>query len=132
MQQITTFLMFNGHAEEAMKLYVSLFPDSEILEIERYGEDEGEAEGSVKHALMSLGGQWFRCIDTPVPHALNFTPAMSLYVPCDTESEVETLFEKLSDEGQVLMPLDTYPFSKKYAWISDRYGVSWQLTLAES
>lgn len=132
MQRITTFLMFNGHAEEAMELYVSLFPDSEIVEIERYGENEGGAEGSVKHALLSLRGQLFRCIDTPVPHAFNFTPAMSLYVPCDTESEVETLFEKLSEDGQILMPLDTYPFSEKYAWINDRYGVSWQLTLAEA
>ena len=56
---------------------------------------------------------------------------MSLYVTCDTSSEIDELFAKLSEGGQALMPLDAYPFSKKFGWVSDRFGVSWQLTLAE-
>ena len=130
MQKITTFLMFDGQAEEAMNLYVSLFDDAEILSITRYGPNEAGAEGTVQHATFSLNGQTFMCIDSNVEHAFSFTPAVSLYVRCDTEEEIDKLFEELSRDGEVHMPLDAYPFSKKYAWISDRYGVSWQLSLA--
>ena len=129
MQKITTFLMFDGQAEEAMDLYVSLFDDAEILSITRYGPDEAGEEGTVQHATFSLNGQTFMGIDSNVEHAFSFTPAVSLYVRCDTEEEIDRLFEELSRDGEVHMPLDAYPFSKKYAWISDRYGVSWQLSL---
>ena len=129
MQKITTFLMFDGQAEEAMNLYVSLFDDAEILSITRYGPDGPGAEGTVQHATFSLNGQTFMCIDSNVEHAFGFTPAVSLYVRCDTEEEIDRLFEELSRDGEVHMPLDAYPFSEKYAWISDRYGVSWQLSL---
>ena len=129
MQKITTFLMFDGQAEEAINLYVSLFDDAEILSIRRYGPDEAGGEGTVQHATFSLNGQTFMGIDSTVEHAFSFTPAVSLYVRCDTEEEIDRLFEELSRDGEVHMPLDAYPFSKKYAWISDRYGVSWQLSL---
>jgi len=129
MQKITTFLMFDGQAEEAMDLYVSLFDDAEILSITRYGPDEAGEEGTVQHATFSLNGQTFMGIDSNVEHAFSFTPAVSLYVRGDTEEEIDRLFEELSRDGEVHMPLDAYPFSKKYAWISDRYGVSWQLSL---
>jgi len=132
MQKITTFLMFEGKAEEAMSFYVSLFPDSEIKNLSRYGENEIGAAGTVHHALFSLSGQLFMCIDSPVKHEFSFTPAVSLYVTCDTEDEIDSLFAKLSDGGQVFMPLDRYPFSQRYAWISDKYGVAWQLTLADA
>lgn len=130
MQKITTFLMFDGQAEEAINLYVSLFDDAEILSITRYGPDGPGAEGTVQHATLSLNGQTFMGIDSNVEHAFRFTPAVSLYVRCDTEEEIDRLFEELSRDGEVHMPLDAYPFSEKYAWISDRYGVSWQLSLA--
>lgn len=129
MQKITTFLMFDGQAEEAMNLYVSLFGEAEILSITRYGPNEAGAEGTVQHATFSLNGQTFMCIDSNVEHAFSFTPAVSLYVRCDTEEEIDKLFQELSRDGDVHMPLDAYPFSEKYAWISDRYGVSWQLSL---
>ena len=128
MQQITTFLMFTGEAEAAMRLYVSLFPDSEVLSISRYGEGEDGSAGTVRHAVFALNGQSFMCIDSPPVHGFTFTPAMSLYVNCATEGEVEALFAALSEGGQVLMPLDAYPFARKYAWVSDRFGVSWQLS----
>ncbi len=129
MQKITTFLMFGGRAEEAMNLYASLFEEAEILDIIRYGPNEAGTEGTVQHATFSLNGQTFMCIDSNIEHGFSFTPAVSLYVRCDTEEEIDRLFEELSRDGQVHMPLDVYPFSKKYAWISDRYGVSWQLSL---
>mgnify|MGYP001140522735 CR=1 FL=1 len=129
MQKITPFLMFEGQAEEAMNLYVSLFDDAEILSIRRYGPGEPGDEGTVQHAAFSLNGQTFMCIDSNIEHAFSFTPAVSLYVRCDTEEEIDRLFEELSRDGEIHMPLDAYPFSKKYAWVSDRYGVSWQLSL---
>ncbi len=129
MQKITTFLMFSGRAEEAMKFYTSLFGNSAILDIKKYGPGEAGAEGSVMHATFSLGGQQFMCIDSNIQHGFTFTPAISLYVACTTEAEVDSLFEKLSADGQVLMPLAPYPFSPKFGWVADRFGVSWQLSL---
>jgi predicted 3-demethylubiquinone-9 3-methyltransferase (glyoxalase superfamily) len=130
MQKITTFLMFTGNAEEAMDFYMSLFSGSQILDITRYGPGEAGAEGSVMHATFLLNGQEFMCIDSNIEHAFTFTPAISLYVNCETEAEIDRLFERLTQAGQVLMPLDHYPFSQKFAWVSDRFGVSWQLSLA--
>jgi predicted 3-demethylubiquinone-9 3-methyltransferase (glyoxalase superfamily) len=129
MQKISTFLMFDGNAEEAMHFYVSLFDDSEILQVTRYGPSEGGAEGSVMLATFSLNGQTFMCIDSNVDQAFTFTPAMSLYVHCESEAEIDRLFGELAACGEVLMPLARYPFSDKFAWLSDRYGVSWQLNL---
>ena len=132
MQQITTFLMFEGQAEAAMKLYTSLFEQSEILSIIHYGPGEEGTEGTVKQALFTLNGQEFMCIDSSIQHAFTFTPSISLYVRCKTEQEIDTLFATLSEDGQIFMPLDQYPFSKKFAWVSDRFGVSWQLSLEGS
>ncbi len=130
-QKITTFLMFEGKAEEAMNFYTSLFDQSEIVNISRYDENGPGKEGSVIHATFTLNGQEFMCIDSYVKHGFTFTPSMSLYVTCETEEEIETVFHKLSQDGSVLMPLGSYPFSKKFGWLNDKYGVSWQLTLAE-
>jgi predicted 3-demethylubiquinone-9 3-methyltransferase (glyoxalase superfamily) len=129
-QKITPFLMFAGRAEEAMRFYVSLFEGSSVLDVRRYGPNEAGAEGSVMHATFSLAGQQFMCIDSNVEHAFTFTPAISLYVTCATAEEVDRLFGQLSDGGQVLMPLDAYPFSERFAWVADRFGVSWQLSFA--
>ena len=120
MQKFTTFLMFAGQAEEAMKFYTSLFKQSEIINITRYGANEAGAEGTVQHATFTLGGQEFMCIDSSAQHAFTFTPSISLYVRCDTEEEVDRVFAALSQGGQVLMPLDHYPFSAKFGWLSDR------------
>jgi predicted 3-demethylubiquinone-9 3-methyltransferase (glyoxalase superfamily) len=127
-QKITTFLMFEGKAEEAMNFYVSLFKQAEILTLSRHEDDGSEASGKVAQAVFSLNGQRFMCMDSPIKHEFTFTPAISLFVTCETESEIDELFVKLSQGGGVLMPLDSYPFSKKFAWVADRYGVSWQLS----
>ncbi|AIE58697.1 VOC family protein [Bacillus methanolicus] len=131
-QKITTFLMFSGQAEEAMNHYISIFDQSEIISIERYGANEDGAEGTVKHAAFSLNGQMFMCIDSSVKHDFTFTPAISLYVTCDSEDEIDRVFEKLSQDGTVLMPLAAYPFSEKFGWVQDKFGVSWQLNLAKN
>ena len=129
MQKFTTFLMFTGQAEAAMKLYTSLFKPSEILNITRYGSGEAGAEASVQHATFTLNSQEFMCIDSSAVHAFTFTPSISLYVRCESEEEIDRVFATLSQDGQVLMPLDRYPFSAKFGWLSDRFGVSWQLSL---
>lgn len=129
MQKIKTTLMFEGQAEEAMKLYTSLFENSQILSLTRYGPNEAGTEGSVMQATFVLNGQEYICLDSNIKHAFTFTPAMSLTVDCETEAEIDRFYEKLSQDGQVLMPLDRYPFSDKFTWVSDRFGVSWQLIL---
>ena len=126
---ITPFLMFEGVAEDAMKFYVSLFTNSEINHIERYQSGEQGAEGSIKRADFTVSGQKFICIDSPIEHAFSFTPAMSIFVDCENEEELQNAFQQLSSEGSILMPLDDYGFSKQFGWLNDRFGVSWQLNL---
>jgi predicted 3-demethylubiquinone-9 3-methyltransferase (glyoxalase superfamily) len=110
-----------------MNFYVSLFKDAAVTNIRRYGAGEQGAEGSVMRATFAINGQIFMCVDSPVKHGFTFTPAMSLFVDCADEAEIGRLFAKLSEGGQILMPLDKYPFSRKFGWLSDRFGVSWQL-----
>ena len=131
MQKVTTFLMFDGKAEEAMNFYTSLFKDSEIMNISRYGPNEAGSEGTVRHATFSIDGQTFMCIDSSVKHAFTFTPAMSLFVNCGTKVELRELYEKLSNDGETLMPLDSYAPGQTFAWVNDRFGVSWQIMFDE-
>ena len=132
MQKVTPFLMFqNADAEEAMNFYVSLVEGSEIKSIVRYGANEPGDEGTVMLATFSLKGQEFMCIDSNVKHAFTFTPSFSIYLTCSTEEELNLLYQKLLEGGQALMPLDNYEFSKKFGWVNDRFGVSWQLNLED-
>ncbi|KOV67470.1 VOC family protein [Streptomyces sp. MMG1121] len=128
-QKITTFLMFEGNAEEAMTFYISLFDDGEIIKITRYGADGHGKEGSVQHATFSLAGERFMCIDSPTKHAFTFTPAISLFVQCENEAEIDRLYAALVEQGTELMPLGDYGFSPRFGWVNDRFGVSWQLNL---
>jgi predicted 3-demethylubiquinone-9 3-methyltransferase (glyoxalase superfamily) len=127
---VTPFLMFEGRAEEAMTFYVSLFPGSELVSIERYGAGEVGAEGSVRLAEIRLASQRVLGIDSPAKHGFGFTPAISLFVECERERELRELFERLVDGGKVLMPVGNYGFSTLFGWLEDRFGVSWQLNLA--
>src|SRR5690348_3379626 len=113
-RKIATFLMFQGIAEEAMDFYVSLFGGSQVRLVERYGPGEQGAEGTVKVAHFTLAGQDFMCIDSPVKHAFTFTPAISLFVDCESEAELDEAFRQLSAGGGVLMPLGSYGFSTKF------------------
>ena len=129
-EQVTPFLMFTGDAERAMRLYTSLFDDAEILSLERWGADGQGAEGTVQQASFSIAGQVFRCFDSPPVHDFTFTPSLSLFVDVASEDELDRLFAGLADGGAVLMPLDGYGFSRRFGWVNDRFGVSWQLNLA--
>jgi predicted 3-demethylubiquinone-9 3-methyltransferase (glyoxalase superfamily) len=127
--QITTFLMFSGAAEAAMTLYVSLFPESRIVSLQRFGPEGPGAEGSVRQAVFELHGVRYRCFDSPMPHAFTFTPAISIFVDCDSAEQLESALAALSAEGKTLMPAGAYGFSQRFAWVQDRFGVSWQLNL---
>ncbi|WP_284311791.1 VOC family protein [Labrys miyagiensis] len=124
------FLMFQGDAEAAMTLYRAVFGEAaRILKINRYGPGEAGAEGSVKVALFQIADQEIKCIDSPMKHAFGFTPAISLYVNFDSEDELGRVAVALAEGGAVYMPLDDYGFSRKFTWVGDRYGVTWQLNL---
>jgi predicted 3-demethylubiquinone-9 3-methyltransferase (glyoxalase superfamily) len=129
MQKLITFLMFEGKAEEAITLYTSLFKSSSIVNISRYNKNGPGAEGTVMHATFSLNGQEFMAIDS-AGHAFTFTPSISIYVKCDDDAEIDDLYNKLIEGGSAMMPLGSYGFSKRFGWIADRFGVSWQLNLA--
>lgn len=128
-QKITTFLMFEGRAAEAISYYTSLFDNAEVIHLTRYGADEPGEEGTVQRATFSLAGQRFMCIDSYVKHDFGFTPAISLYVECEDEAEIDRLYAALAEQGTELMPLGSYGFSAKFGWVEDRFGVSWQLDL---
>lgn len=130
-RSITTQLMYQGrNAEEAMRFYVSQFEGAQITSLERYGAEEPEREGTVKRASFTLAGATFTCIDSPPVHDFTFTPSMSLFVECSTAEELDRLYDALSEGGNTFMPVADYGFSRRFAWLSDRFGVSWQLNLA--
>ncbi|MGH1384579.1 VOC family protein [Kordia sp.] len=138
----TTFLTFVGDqcgkAEEAINFYTSIFPNSEIKSITKYAE--GEAGGTpelIKYGVFTLNGIEYMVSESNYNHAWSFTPGVSIFVACTSESEIDTLFDKIvENEGQVMVPLDNYEtgdygFGKKFGWCQDKYGISWQFNLSE-
>ncbi|MBW7477338.1 VOC family protein [Paenibacillus oenotherae] len=122
-QKITPFLMFTGQAEEAMNFYISLFDDSGITSMLHH------EDGTVLHAVFTLNGQTFMCIDSNLDHGFTFTPATSLFVNCNSSEEIDAIYAALTQEGAILMPIAPTPVSDKFAWVNDKFGVSWQLNL---
>lgn len=131
--KIIPHLWFDNEAEEATEFYASLFNDSTIGNITRYTEEgqeiHGQEAGTVMTVDFKLSGQRFIALNGG-PH-FKFTPAISFYVTCKTADEVDTLWQKLSERGEILMPLDTYDWSEKYGWVQDKYGLSWQISLGK-
>ena len=131
MTTVQPFLMFQaGDAEAAMRLYVSLFDDGEITELTRHPPGDAVAAGKVARAAFRVAGQTVMCMDSPIRHAFDFTPSSSLFVECGSAAELERLAAALGEGGQVLMPLGDHGFSRRFTWLNDRFGVSWQLNLA--
>lgn len=129
-QQITTFFTFQkNNAEQAMNFYVELFDNSKIINVQRWGKDGPVEEGKIMRATFKLNGDLFMCSDSPPVHDWDFTPAVSNYIECENERGLINLFEKLSKNGKIMMPLDNYGFSQKFGFVEDRFGVSWQLNL---
>jgi predicted 3-demethylubiquinone-9 3-methyltransferase (glyoxalase superfamily) len=115
MQKITPFLWFDGQAEEAMNFYVSIFKNSKVLSVTRRGGTGPGAKGTVMAATFELDGQEFFALNGG-PH-FTFSPAISFFVKCETQQEVDEFWEKLSEGGQ----------KQSCGWLKDKYGVSWQI-----
>ena len=126
MKKIVPHLWYDKDAKEAATFYTSLFAQSAIL---KTNVIEGTPSGDAEMVTFELAGQEFMAISAG-PY-FKFTPAMSLMVSCDTVEEVNAKWKALSENGTELMPLAAYPFNSWYGWIQDRYGLSWQLMIAE-
>lgn len=129
--KVTPFLMFNNQAEEAVNLYTSLFKNSEILTMVKYGEDGPGESGTVQHSIFTLNGQVFMAIDADNGEELPMNPSISLYVTVEDAREMERLFNGLKKEGAILMPKTPMPPFREFAWVQDKFGVSFQLALPE-
>ncbi|MGH7740253.1 MAG: VOC family protein [bacterium] len=114
-QKITPFLWFDGQAEEAAKFYVSLFKKSKIKSVTHYGEAGPGEKGKVMSVVFQLEGMDFFALNGG-PH-FKFTPAISMFVDCETQKEVDSLWEKLSEGGR----------KDRCGWLQDKYGLSWQV-----
>jgi predicted 3-demethylubiquinone-9 3-methyltransferase (glyoxalase superfamily) len=124
------FLMFQGGvAQAALDLYFATFPDSCMVTVQHYGSGEPGPSGTIKVAIFTLCGREFMCSDSPIRHNFSFTPSSSTFVDFDSVAELDRAFELLSKGGSVLMPLGDYGFSKRFGWLADQFGVSWQLNL---
>jgi len=115
MQKITPFLWFDGKAEEAMNFYTSIFKNSKIGRITRYGDAGPGPKGAVMSGTFQLDGQEFMALNGGPQ--FKFTEAISFFVNCETQEEVDELWEKLSDGGQ----------KSRCGWLKDKYGLSWQI-----
>ena len=122
MRQITPHLWFDKQAREAAELYVSLFPGSKIINVTTLTDTPS---GNCDLVSFELAGQPFMAISAGP--FFKFNPSVSFHVKCGTKEEVDAIWEQLSPGGKVLMPLDSYPFSERYGWLEDKYGVSWQV-----
>ena len=115
MQKITPFLWFNGNAEDAMNFYTSIFKNSKIGRITRYGDAGPGPKGTVMSATFQLDGQEFMALNGGPQ--FKFTEAISFFVNCETQEEVDKLWEKLCAGGE----------KQRCGWLKDKYGVSWQI-----
>ncbi len=129
MQKITPFLWFDNNAEEAVKFYTSLFNNSSILTVTRYDKAaekfSGQKEGTAMTVAFKLEGQNFTALNGGPHFKLN--QSISFFVYCESDEKIEKIFTKLSEGGQIIFPLDKYDWSPRYAWVVDKFGLSWQL-----
>lgn len=132
MQKIVPCLWFDNEAEEAVKFYKAVFDDVKVLNTVKYSAEtpSNKPIGSVMTIDFEINGIKFMALNGGPYFKIN--PSISFLVSCKTEEELDKLWSKLSEKGSVLMPLGKYPFSEKYGWLQDKYGVSWQLMLRES
>src|SRR5205814_8219877 len=120
MQKIAPFLWFNNNAEEAANFYTSTFKNSKIVNIARWGEGGPGPKGTVMSATFELEGQEFMALNGGPQ--FTFSPAISFFVKCETQQEVDELWEKLSAGGK----------KERCGWLKDKYGLSWQIIPSRS
>src|SRR6185437_6302956 len=121
-KSVLPFLMFEGQAEAAMRFWAAVFPEGEILELERFGDGQPGAETKVRRGLFRLNDQTVIVFDSPVQHAFGLTPSFSFFVECDSEAEIERLNAAIGEDRQAFMPLGDYGFSRRFCWVADPFG----------
>ena len=128
-KSVRPFVMFpkEAKAEDAMQFYASVFPNAKIEKLERFAAGEQGKEGTVKSGAITIAGQTIRFFDSPVQHAFDLTPAISFFIECESAAEVRRLASALGEGGKDFMPVDNYGFSELFAWVGDRFGITWQL-----
>lgn len=127
MSKIAPFLWFDNNAKAAVDFYVSAFTNATIHNVARYPEGGRGTPGSVMTIAFEIEGMHFTALNGGT--YASFSPAISFFVHSASREEIDTLWEKLSTGGNVLMPLDSYPYSERFGWLEDQFGVSWQLML---
>jgi predicted 3-demethylubiquinone-9 3-methyltransferase (glyoxalase superfamily) len=132
-QKITPCLWFDNQAEGASAFYTSVFRNSRIKEISRYRKEGFEIHGKPEGAVMTVRFELENYEIVALNGGPNFriNPSVSFFITCETDLEVNDLWDKLSAGGETLMPLDKYDWSERYGWVQDRFGVSWQISLGK-
>ena len=128
-QKIVPCLWLDNNGEEAMQFYLSVFPDSKAGDILRYMEGSHLPAGTLLTGQFWLYGQEFTVLNGGPMFRIN--PSISFFVTCTSDEEIETLWKKLSEGGEALMPLGEYAWSKKYGWVKDKFGATWQLMMGQ-
>ena len=118
------FLMFQGRCADALEFYAATLPDTRIVSLDR------KPDGTVAMARLSVGGLEIMANDSPPVHDFDFTPSTSTFIGVDDPDQVDALAAALSVDGKVMMAAENYGFSRRFAWVQDQFGVSWQINAA--
>ena len=119
----------NAQAGPALDLYSQVVPGFDVTFRRDYGPDGDGPEGSVEMAHAQIGTHRLIVLDSPITHDFGFTPSVSLFLTFKQAAQLDACFAGLLDGGEVMMPIDDYGFSPRFGWLTDRFGVSWQLSL---
>ncbi|CAI1696950.1 3-demethylubiquinone-9 3-methyltransferase [Serratia quinivorans] len=128
MSKVSTFVMFQGQAQQAIDLYSELFAGFKVQQVQHY-DDSNDGPLRIRQAFIDFDRQNLVFTDSPISHDFSFTPAISLFVNLANEAELDRVFTRLAEGGKVLMPIDDYGFSARFGWLNDRFGLSWQLNV---
>lgn len=133
LQPISPFLWFNTNAEDAVNFYISVFENAAISAVTHYNDASANASGQKVGSVMTVAFQieGYNMVAINGGPAFTINPSISFFVNCKSAKEIDYLWDKLSNGGNVMMPLDKYPFAEKYGWVQDKFGVSWQLIIQE-
>jgi predicted 3-demethylubiquinone-9 3-methyltransferase (glyoxalase superfamily) len=120
MSKITPFLWFQDHGEEAIAFYTTVFKNAKVMQTTRYGDEVPGPKGKVMSATLEIEGQQFMVLNGGPAEGFTFSPAISFFVSCETQAEIDELWEKLTEGGREL----------QCGWLTDKYGITWQIVPA--
>ncbi|WP_020006806.1 VOC family protein [Salinicoccus albus] len=127
MKSVTPYLTFQGNAKEAMAFYTRVFDDAELRFLQEYDESVPEMAGKVMQGVIRIHDLLLMVTDSKVPAEFAFSPSMSFLIECQSLQEIEKYYLKLKKKGAIHVPLDEYGAADRFAWVQDKFGVTWQL-----